>query len=59
MDEIGKLEKAIRMWGTRVIQMMDVMLLLDASGTKIAALNQGGGDLSPLSTLIAIKTHSD
>lgn len=56
MDEIGKIEKAIRNWGTRGIQMMDVMFLLDTSGTKIAALHPGGGDLSPLSTLLAIKT---
>lgn len=37
--------------------MKDVKLLCESSGTEIAALQPGGGHLSPMSTSLHLKTH--
>lgn len=55
--QIERIEKDVRSGGTESIQLKDVKLQVDAPGTEIAALQPGGGDLSPLSTLISLKAH--
>lgn len=52
------MEKAIRTGGTRKIQLSDVRILCDASGTDMEAIEPGGGDLSPLSTPLPLKSHN-
>lgn len=49
------MEKAIINGGTRSIQLNNVKLLVEASGTYMAALHPGGGVLSPLFTPLALK----
>lgn len=51
------MEREIRNGGTRSNQLKDVKLLVDVSGTKMAALQPGGGDISPLPTPLELKIH--
>lgn len=37
-DDIARLEKEIRIWGTKIIQLKDVKLFCDSYVTEIAAL---------------------
>lgn len=50
------MERGISHGGTRSIKIKDVKLLVDAYGTEITII-QTGGDLSPLSTPLALMTH--
>lgn len=46
-----------RTGGTKTIHLRDVKLLCDASGTEMPAFKPGGGDLSALSTRLALQAH--
>lgn len=55
--EVERMDLIIRTRGTKSVQIENVKLLCEASGSEISALQPGGADLSPLSTPLTLKTQ--